>query len=968
MRRRLKVGCLVSLAAILAAHSAIATPYLPLGDLPAPSHSFVHDVSVQAALPNSIWLVVSSRPSYEQASVVAQSFAATLGPTVIVHARNGSYAVLAGTLFKDKAKPNLMTLKALRLIPMDAFLSSGEGFDQLISHSYGSSNSTDLIGQSSLITSVRRLQLALTRLKLYTGLTDGLMGPGTVKAFEAYTAAFGSPPGDYIDEYGFNMIEQSAQDGFRSVAERQSARTLGFEDSATYTEALKGGFSTPQALLQAKQRGFLTQQEADAALRAGFETADEFRKARVGGFEEANEYRAASRFRIDSRTDYVAFRSSGFSDKDSFQKARERGFADKTTYERAIAADLKTARAKASVVLDDAQVFIRLNPQIPNLIEVADKASVLGATLPAGTTSNLEQASSALVLLLTPLAGYGDFAVARDKERAEDRGKQVSAVRRDLELARTALTRWVAANISSPKLPEVVQELKLLADVLPSEDLDRLQDAQRSLGVTIAKAGLVKELSGYAGASAESPPVQPGDTTAPFAVTPNNAILLGSASAEVVPLFNASADAPSLVRTLNGGFSFTKETANVCLFGIVETPSIKRGLRATLAPMGARAVEISACTTRSLQRADVLMIGRKAFLEASPSFAVAFLDALEAKKLRPFEPINYARLAARESEEQALVADIAAGVQAGSRAGFGALEIPIKAGPLCVAAIEDTAAHQEMLKAVNSLVETSQASTVAVGQSLEQLYPMILRDECRVVYGSSKSLQQLSQALTRDERHYAFLPIWIENSAVEKAAGDLASVKLEKTKQAEAERLAAEEEARMANLRREEEKSKQVVVEAELQKTNGPAATARLTKFTSALKASIFPAPGEPANPKASSPAYRDLSRWVEAQRKDGWELAGVDTAVSDFGGVVWKDRKLDALVTKAELKFRSRERGEYRSECFLFGIVLDDEFEMERDPVASPCADEGANVEPWKVGHSFASLWRSSPATVENR
>jgi hypothetical protein len=77
---------------------------------------------------------------------------------------------------------------------------------------------------------------------------------------------------------------------------------------------------------------------------------------------------------------------------------------------------------------------------------------------------------------------------------------------------------------------------------------------------------------------------------------------------------------------------------------------------------------------------------------------------------------------------------------------------------------------------------------------------MILRDQCRVVYGSSSSLQQLSQALTRDERHFA-LPIWIENSAVAKAANDLAAAKLEKTKQAEAERLAAEEKARMESIR-----------------------------------------------------------------------------------------------------------------------------------------------------------------------
>jgi hypothetical protein len=106
----------------------------------------------------------------------------------------------------------------------------------------------------------------------------------------------------------------------------------------------------------------------------------------------------------------------------------------------------------------------------------------------------------------------------------------------------------------------------------------------------------------------------------------------------------------------------------------------------------------------------------------------------------------------------------------------------------------------------------------------------------------------------------------------------------------------------------------------------------------------------------------------VEAQRKDGWERADVDTAVSDFGGVVWKDRELDALVTKAELKFRSRERGEYRSECLLFGIVLDDEFDMERAPVAAPCADEVEKMEPWKVGHSFDSPWRASRASLVKR
>ena len=39
--------------------------------------------------PTMIWLVVSSRPTFDQATAVAQSFAATLGPALITRSRNG---------------------------------------------------------------------------------------------------------------------------------------------------------------------------------------------------------------------------------------------------------------------------------------------------------------------------------------------------------------------------------------------------------------------------------------------------------------------------------------------------------------------------------------------------------------------------------------------------------------------------------------------------------------------------------------------------------------------------------------------------------------------------------------------------------------------------------------------------------------------------------------------------------------
>ena len=800
----------------------------------------IQNVALRVPQTSMIWLVVSSRPTYEEASIVAQSFTPTLGPTLIARSSNGAYAVLAGTLFKDKAKPNLRTLKELRLIPQDAFLSNGDSFDQLVSHSYGNNTSTDLMTQISLVSSVRRLQLALMQLKFYTGATDGLIGPGTVKAFEAYTTAFSAPPAEFLDEYALNSIEQSAQDGFHTAAERGIARSMGFANSEVYAEAMRGGFTSPGALEEAKQKGFVTQRDFDNASRAGFRNSDEYQKGRIGGFETADEYRAASRWQISTRTDYVAFRSSGFSDTDSFLKARERGIADKATYERALTTELSAARLKAGILLQDAQTFIRLNPQIPNLIAIADKAAVLGVTVPSGSTENIEKASSQLLALLTPLVGYTEFVIAREKERAADRHSKVVANQKELESIRSVLTKWVAANISSPKLPQVVQELKLITEAIRLDDLDRLQEARQSVDSLISKNNLGEELNRNPSEAGVVPVSLDQGTTAPFAITPANAILLSGARADVVALYNSSADAPSLVRTLNGEFSFSRGTATVCLFGVDGSPSIIRGLRAVLEPLGATAIRTSTCDSRSPKRVDLLLIGRKAFLEAKPSLAISFIDALEDKKLRLFGPIDFVKLAAKQTEEAALVAEISSGIEANTQKGYGAVEFAASEGELCVATAELVEVHEKALKEVAALVQEPRFAPSPRSHTLEELYPEILRDKCRVFYGPASSLRQLSEALKRDERDFAYLPIWIDESTIATAVARRAAAEEEKIKQAETERLAAEEQAHMELLRRDKEAARRTVVEAELQKMNSPAATGRLTKFTESLKAALF--------------------------------------------------------------------------------------------------------------------------------
>ncbi|URK89474.1 hypothetical protein LP421_32895 (plasmid) [Rhizobium sp. RCAM05350] len=81
--------------------------------------------------------------------------------------------------------------------------------------------------------------------------------------------------------------------------------------------------------------------------------------------------------------------------------------------------------------MQDAQTFVRLNPQIPNLIAIADKAAVLGVTLPTGSTENIEKASSQLLALLTPLVGYNEFVVAREKSAPKIGIKRLLQIRKN---------------------------------------------------------------------------------------------------------------------------------------------------------------------------------------------------------------------------------------------------------------------------------------------------------------------------------------------------------------------------------------------------------------------------------------------------------------------------------------------------------------------------------------------------------
>ncbi|ESY55559.1 MULTISPECIES: peptidoglycan-binding protein [unclassified Mesorhizobium] len=908
---------------------------------------------------NAFWLVVSSRPSEGEAIALAQSYAPTLGPTLVLHSRNGVFAVVAGTLYQDKAKANLAALKELRIIPHDSFLSRGDGLDGLVWMSYERGASFDFATQPNYLRVVQRLQAAMSKLGLYSGPVDGLIGPTTVKAFRAYLSRFDVQPGELLTDYSLTEMERNAGDGFHSDQERNDALALGYSDAQSFRDARSGGFSSASAFTQAKSMGFLTQRDYDVAVSGGFRSSDEYQRAQTAGFAAANEYREAVQLGIQTRAELVAYHASGFSDPAAYRDAKQKGFADKASYDKAQARKLKAARGAATALLSDAETFLKLNPQTSNLVEIAGQAAALNAQVQTGSTDALSSSTLRLTNLLMAVPGYADFSASRDKERAEAIEKQKAEIFAELQADRQALKHWMSSHLTSPKLPEVVEEVKALDEVSDTNDLDTLADAREGVRTMIARQALAEELdtSKTAGGQSGNDTSQVGNNAA-YAVTILNKALLSGPLEDVVVLYNAGPKAPSMLRTISGQFSLTKNQAWICLLGLKRTAALDRRLLEAIDPMGGKAINVSSdCGANDLESADLFLVQRKTFLEAPPTLQAAYLEAMEAKTLRVFDPIRFEDIKARMDSDQALALKVAEEVSSGTREGYGGILLASSSDRICTVVDGNAAAHEATIGKIADFAGMS-GSTVSYA-SIDKAYEDVRHEQCRVLYASAADLKATSEALARDGVQFAFAPVWLGKNDADAAAAKLDAAKQEATKAAEAKRVAADEEKKIAAQREADERNSRGARQADLRQKNGPAATALLNLFSDGLKRTVL-GPADKASPSSGidiETLFPDFAKWTAGLSQDNWKPTDVASQIQDYGTVNWKGRNLDGIVVKATVKMASAERGQYKDECFLFGAVIDGEFQMVRDPYESKCTDTDASAH-WAVGHELKSLW----------
>lgn len=313
-----------ALVLALTASTALAAPFAGPerdGSRSVPAVSLVRQaqyVGGHAKLRSNLrWLVVASRPSYSSSVDYARQFSSLVAPCIVVQSQNGWYAVLAGILDMPKAELNLDNLKGVRLIPQDAYLSTGGNFHTIVWTGYGGGANHDVMDQRALQSTVARMQRALRDAGFYADAIDGLLGRKTVAAYRRYEKASGT--GGRWGEGYLGSSELVAMEGFAS-----RERTRIAEQRAREREQ--------QRIAQAESERRRREALENEILIGEWRDVDEMRAGQAAGFGNGADFRDAQREGIGSQSLYAEFRASDFRDGRTFLKARGRGFGSPREY------------------------------------------------------------------------------------------------------------------------------------------------------------------------------------------------------------------------------------------------------------------------------------------------------------------------------------------------------------------------------------------------------------------------------------------------------------------------------------------------------------------------------------------------------------------------------------------------------------------------------------------------------------
>jgi peptidoglycan hydrolase-like protein with peptidoglycan-binding domain/uncharacterized protein YecT (DUF1311 family) len=617
---------------------------------------------------------------------------------------------------------------------------------------------------------------------------------------------------------------------------------------------------------------------------------------------------------------------------------------------------LKEARA----FLEDAKKFIAVQKAVPSISTIANEAANLQIALDKFDEPSAVKSMQKLGDLLKPIAGFEDFEQQQQAARKREAARQLAEARNEGTKNIFFVDSYMKDHLGDPKTTSLLNLREQINDSLKKNMIEQISKATDSLRSYINENGLA---DAYEASSKEfSNPTVPSTGNSKtleeeLGIGDKSKVVVNGPQDDVVLLYNISRTAPSIWKNVRGDIVFQNGAASLCFAQSNPGITVVRYIEHILGDQGAKSLTYAPapCDLSSAASSiDIIAFKRGELLKDRKDYILTLVKMIEGDTFREYQIISdYASVF---QKRQTFSLEIERDIENNKRKGFGAIAVT-ESPVACVITpepVEQSDGIKELLKRNRDVIAPKLTSDWQfVDTNSDLAYLGLQRRQCGYVAGEASALRSIMLALRRDKINYTFSAVWWDDKDVDQAAFDMRDAREQEIrKQAEKDRVLKGQKA----LEEEREKNKQsqkTEIERRLREKNGVRARGLMNYIHDFVR--------QLAEKRSSdNRLFPSYSNWLNMRFANQWETYNVSSDVADFGTVQWNSRPLDAIIVKSTIQQKNRILGKYEDHCFMFGLVDDVEFGMERDPFVMDC-ENGSSVSKWKAGERFQSQWNAN-------
>jgi hypothetical protein len=615
------------------------------------------------------------------------------------------------------------------------------------------------------------------------------------------------------------------------------------------------------------------------------------------------------------------------------------------------AEDLSKEQEEAKTLLSDLANFADANPKnVP--LEAATAVAEFKKNLQVDDPDKLRSLREAFETKLNEIVGFADFRSNREEQRRRDAQAQLEKLISELNEESEFLHEYIPSHITSDSAQELTRLNASLAEALLDPQTDGIKELLGTADSEFKRLGLDVSFKEFHEKRAPVP-LPP--------TTEKTQFLVDGPGDEILVLVNDTGRA-NVIRNLRGDWVFEQGNANLCFAHTVNFDSfamlqIKQLVRSN----GARAVSIvrNPCNLDQLGQYELVAFSRAAFLR-SP-VAKTIIDAVEKDQLSKFAVSSEHEIQGNRDQQSVRRLQLENDILNSAAEGYGIISIKNPSSVVCQTVEDNKDAHASLiLHNLDWFEVEGKLSPKVAPASVDSAFIFSKRGECGAIYGSAEVLKSLIRSLQRDNDSYSILPLWFSEQDVQNEKKSIEAEQAIAARQREARNQKSRDDQILAAIRDKETDKERMERQEKLRQEYGPLARAFEGGIFEEVKA-FAESPKDPKQSIGVQQKWRDFFDWYTGKIADEWELVSVDDQLDDYGMVNWKDRVLEAGFVSSHFKLKNRALGEYQDSCFMFGYVLDKEFDVARDTKVVPCEDAQA-IQRYKLEKNFTSRWLASP------